>query len=65
VLGLPLVDTAWAVFRRVVARAPIFAPDKKHVHHRLLTMGLSQRSAMLVLWAISAAFGVLGLLALR
>ncbi|HEY8771809.1 MAG TPA: MraY family glycosyltransferase, partial [Candidatus Limnocylindria bacterium] len=65
VLGLPLVDTAWAVFRRVVARAPIFAPDKKHVHHRLLTMGLSQRSAMLVLWAISAACAALGLLAVR
>ena len=65
VLGLPLVDTAWAVIRRIIARAPIFAPDKKHVHHRLLTMGLSQRIAMLVLWAISAACAALGLLAVR
>jgi UDP-GlcNAc:undecaprenyl-phosphate GlcNAc-1-phosphate transferase len=65
VLALPLVDTAWAVIRRILARAPIFAPDKKHVHHRLLAIGLSQRIAMLVLWAISAAFGVLGLFALR
>jgi UDP-GlcNAc:undecaprenyl-phosphate GlcNAc-1-phosphate transferase len=65
VLGLPLIDTTWAVVRRVIAGAPIFAPDKKHVHHRLLTMGLSQRIAMLVLWVVSAAFGVLGVLTAR
>ena len=65
VLGLPLVDTAWTVIRRIAARAPIFAPDKQHVHHRLLALGLSRRRAMLVLWAISAAFGVLGVLGAR
>jgi len=65
VLGLPLVDTSWAVLRRLAGRAPIFAPDKRHVHHRLLTLGLSQRLAMVVLWAVSGAFGLLGLLATR
>jgi UDP-GlcNAc:undecaprenyl-phosphate GlcNAc-1-phosphate transferase len=65
VLGLALVDTAWAVVRRALSRVPIFAPDKQHVHHRLLAAGLSQRTAVLVLWAISAAFGVVAVLVAR
>jgi UDP-GlcNAc:undecaprenyl-phosphate GlcNAc-1-phosphate transferase len=60
VLGLALGDTAWAVIRRSRARASIFAPDKLHVHHRLLAAGLSQRQAVLVLWTISAALALLG-----
>ncbi|MEO8251729.1 MAG: MraY family glycosyltransferase [Chloroflexota bacterium] len=65
VLALGLGDTAWAIIRRVLSGAPIFAPDKRHVHHRLLALGLSQRSAMLVLWAVSAVFGLSGVLAAR
>ena len=65
VLALPLGDTAWAVIRRVIGRAPIFAPDKRHVHHRLLAAGLSQRNAMLVLWAVSGLLGLVGVLAAR
>jgi UDP-GlcNAc:undecaprenyl-phosphate GlcNAc-1-phosphate transferase len=65
VLGLALGDTAWAVIRRARAGASIFAPDKLHVHHRLLAAGLSQRSAVLVLWAISAGFGLLGVVTAR
>ena len=65
VLGLPLADTTWAVIRRVVGGAPVFAPDKRHVHHRLLAAGLSQRNAMLVLWAVSGLLGLVGVLAAR
>ena len=65
VLGLALADTAWAVIRRVRAGASIFAPDKLHLHHRLLTAGLSQRRAVLVLWTISAALALLGVVTAR
>jgi UDP-GlcNAc:undecaprenyl-phosphate GlcNAc-1-phosphate transferase len=65
VLAVPLLDTAWAVTRRAIARSPIFAPDRKHVHHRLLAAGLSQRNAMLLLWAASASFGLVGVLIAR
>jgi len=65
VLAVPLLDTAWAVTRRAIARSPIFAPDRKHVHHRLLAAGLSQGNAMLLLWAISASFGLVGVLIAR
>jgi UDP-GlcNAc:undecaprenyl-phosphate/decaprenyl-phosphate GlcNAc-1-phosphate transferase len=64
-LGLPLTDTAWAIVRRVLSGAPIFAPDKKHVHHRLLATGLSHRGAMFALWAIGAAFGLTAVLLSR
>ena len=63
VLGLPLVDTAWAIVRRALSGAPIFAPDKRHIHHQLLAAGLSQRNAMLVLWVISVALGLVAVLA--
>jgi len=63
VLALPLADTAWAIVRRVASGAPIFAPDKRHIHHRLLAAGLSQRRAMLVLCAISAVLGIIGVAA--
>ena len=65
VLGLALGDTAWAVIRRARARTSIFSPDKLHVHHRLLAAGLPQRRAVLVLWTISAALALLGVVTAR
>ena len=64
-LGVALADTAWAVIRRILAGSPIFAPDKRHIHHQLLAAGLSQRNAMLVLWSIAAMLGLVAVLAAR
>jgi UDP-GlcNAc:undecaprenyl-phosphate/decaprenyl-phosphate GlcNAc-1-phosphate transferase len=58
-LGVPLVDTAWTVVRRLVARDPVFVADRRHIHHRLLETGLSQRTVALLLWLVSAGLGVL------
>lgn len=52
-LGLPIMDTAFAILRRYSNGRPIFQPDKGHLHHRLLTMGLSQRQAVLLMYGIS------------
>ncbi|MEM1115079.1 MAG: MraY family glycosyltransferase [Bacteroidota bacterium] len=61
-LGLPLLDTALSMVRRGVGRRSICAPDRDHIHHRMVDrMGVKQ--AVLVLYAISALFGVLALLA--
>jgi len=57
-LGLALADAAWAILRRLDAGLPIFAPDKRQVHHQLFTAGLSERSAMVLLWLVSAGLGV-------
>ncbi len=62
-LGVAVVDAAWVIVRRVFweKRSPVSA-DRKHLHHRLLDAGFSQRNAVLFLWFISAAFGASALL---
>lgn len=61
-LFIPLLDLLLAVFRRVRAGKTPFAPDKEHLHHRLLRLGHSQKRAVLVLymWVGVAAFGAVG-----
>ncbi len=60
VLVVPFLDLVLAVVRRTRAGRSPFAADKKHLHHRLLEIGHSQRRAVLVmyLWAGLVAFGV-------
>lgn len=59
VLGIPLLDLIWVAVRRVLIEKKSFAiGDKKHIHHRLLGVGLSHRSAVLVLYLITAGFGI-------
>ena len=61
-LGLPLIDTAWAIVRRTARGEPFFVADRGHVHHQLLRRGLSQRDAMLILTAVSAGLAVIAVL---
>ncbi len=56
-LGLPIMDTTFAIIRRWLAGAPIMKPDKGHLHHRLLGLGFSQRQAVLLMYVISALLG--------
>jgi UDP-GlcNAc:undecaprenyl-phosphate GlcNAc-1-phosphate transferase len=55
-LGLPLIDTLFAMVRRFLERRPIFAADRGHIHHRLLALGLTHRRAVLTLYALSIMF---------
>ncbi len=57
-LAVPIVDTAFAIVRRFRSRQPIYLPDRGHLHHRLLDRGLSQRQTVLLLYLVSAFFGV-------
>ena len=57
VLGLPILDTLFAIVRRKISGRPIFKPDKGHVHHRLLAQGLTQKQAVLMMYAVTALFG--------
>ncbi|MGD8190317.1 glycosyltransferase family 4 protein [Brevibacillus ginsengisoli] len=57
VLGVPLWDTFFAIIRRIVNRQPISAPDKGHLHHCMLKMGLSHRASVMVIYGISIFFG--------
>ena len=56
VLGLPILDTLFAIVRRRINGRPVFQPDKGHLHHRLLAMGLTQKQAVLLMYAITALF---------
>ncbi len=50
-LGVPIIDTLFAMLRRILERRPIFSPDRGHLHHRLLDMGLTHRRAVLIIYA--------------
>lgn len=54
VLGLPIFDTLFAIIRRAVTGKPIMAPDRGHLHHRLLDMGFSQRQTVTILYTLTA-----------
>lgn len=56
-LGLPILDTTFAIVRRWLAGEPIMKPDKGHLHHRLLNLGFTQRQAVLLMYVISAVLG--------
>lgn len=57
-LGLPILDTTFAIVRRYRGGVPIFKPDKGHLHHRLLNLGFTQRQAVLLMYVISAVLGL-------
>ena len=58
ILGVPIFDTTFAIFRRLLNGKSIAEADKGHLHHRLLKLGFSQRKTVLILYAISAIFGL-------
>lgn len=57
-LGVPILDTAFAIIRRLLGGQPIFKPDKGHLHHRLLNLGFTQRQAVFLIYVISAVLGL-------
>ena len=62
VMGIPILDVAWTILRRIFqGKNPFRAADKKHLHHRLLALGLGQRKTVLVFYVLSLTFGLSGL----
>ncbi len=55
-LALPIADVSLAILRRGLKGLPIFRPDRKHIHHRLVDFGFSRRGAVLALYGLSLAF---------
>ena len=62
VLGVPIIDTFWIIVRRMAAGRSPFTPDRGHIHHRLLDLGLSQRQTVLLIYGICAGLGALSLI---
>jgi UDP-GlcNAc:undecaprenyl-phosphate GlcNAc-1-phosphate transferase len=62
VLGVPILDTFWIIVRRLMEGRSPFTPDRSHIHHRLLDLGLSHRNTVLVIYGICASLGAIALL---
>jgi exopolysaccharide biosynthesis polyprenyl glycosylphosphotransferase len=61
-LGVPIVDTSVAFFRRLRKGLHPLKPDKEHVHHRLMDLGLTHRQTVVTIYAISMLNGVVAIL---
>lgn len=68
VLALPIFDTVFAIFRRMIKEKSfkaIFNADNGHIHHRLMKKGYTQKQAVLILYGISAVFGMFAIILLE
>lgn len=62
ILGVPISDTFFAIIRRFIHKKPLSAPDKSHLHHCLLRMGYTHKQTVLIIYAISAMFGLVAII---
>ena len=58
ILGLPMFDTLFAIIRRLAHGQNPMSPDRGHIHHRLIDMGLNQKQAVAALYVISSILGL-------
>jgi UDP-GlcNAc:undecaprenyl-phosphate/decaprenyl-phosphate GlcNAc-1-phosphate transferase len=61
VLGVPIIDAFWIIVRRLVQGRSPFSPDRGHLHHRLLDVGLSHRQTVVLIYAVCIVLGLLSL----
>lgn len=61
ILGIPIFDTCFAIVRRVYNKNPIFLPDRDHLHHRLMALGMSHRRSVLIIYGVSALFSAVAI----
>jgi len=62
ILGVPITDTFLAIIRRTLSGQKFYKPDRNHLHHRLLSLGLTHRGTVLVIYGISMIFSLISLL---
>ncbi len=55
-LAIPILDTLFAILRRVINHKPISTPDKNHLHHQLLRLHFSQRTTVLIIYFVDILF---------
>lgn len=60
-LGLPILDTTFALVRRAIRGVPIFRGDREHIHHQLEQLGFSKRRVVLGMYAVCVALNMVGL----
>lgn len=58
ILAVPILDTLFAILRRLLKRKPIFEADKDHLHHQFLKMNFSQRRTVIIIYGIDILFSI-------
>ena len=61
VLGVPILDAVWVIGRRILTGHSPMKADRKHLHHRFLDAGFHPRTAVILIYAVAAAFGTIAL----
>jgi UDP-GlcNAc:undecaprenyl-phosphate GlcNAc-1-phosphate transferase len=59
VLAVPIIDAFWIIVRRLARKRSPFVPDRGHIHHRLLDVGLSQTQTVMLIYALCVGLAVL------
>lgn len=62
ILGIPILDTLFAIIRRLLKGQPPFQADKQHLHHQLLGMNFSQTATVLIIYAVDVLFAAASIL---
>ena len=62
ILAVPILDTLFAILRRLLKHQPISMPDKQHLHHQLLKMNFSHRNTVLIIYGINLLFATASIL---
>ena len=61
ILGVPIIDAFWIIVRRLVEGRSPFSPDRGHLHHRLLDVGLTHRQTVVLIYGICIVLGILAM----
>ena len=61
-LAIPIMDTTFAIIRRIINKKKIDEPDKEHLHHQLLNLNLSHRNTVLIIYLVDILFAIAMLL---
>ncbi len=61
VFGMPILDTATAMIRRLVNKRPLFLSDRGHIYDQMIDRGLSLQKTVVICYALTALYAVIGL----
>lgn len=61
VMGLPMLDGAWVIMKRLVKKRPIWQADRSHLHHTLLSTGFTHGQVVGIMTIIATGFGIIAL----
>jgi UDP-GlcNAc:undecaprenyl-phosphate GlcNAc-1-phosphate transferase len=60
-LGIPILDTTFAILRRAIRGVPIFSADAEHFHHRLILLGYSKGRALAAMYSVCLVLSIVGI----